>query len=110
MTLTGNGVSPGIAAGKIYVYTKKPIEPVTRYVLPGEEQSELSRYLSIKKQAIDYLENLRLAVERHDPDKAKIFDAHKDIVDDIVINEGIPDKITKERRTGDCAVFQVYET
>jgi phosphotransferase system enzyme I (PtsI) len=110
MTLTGNGVSPGIAVGKIYVYTKKPIEPVTRCVLSGEEQSELNRYLAVKKQAIDYLENLRLAVERRDPEKAKIFDAHKDIIDDIVINEEIPDKITKERLTGDWAVYQVYET
>jgi phosphotransferase system enzyme I (PtsI) len=110
MILTGNGVSPGIAAGKIYVYIKKSIEPVIRYVLPGEEQSELNHYLAVKKQAVKYLENLKLAVERCDLEKAKIFDAHKDIVDDIVLNEEIPSRITKERMTGDWAVFQAYET
>jgi phosphotransferase system enzyme I (PtsI) len=110
MTLTGNGVSPGIAAGNICVYEKKPIKPSESFFLPGEEQSQLNRYLEVKKQAMDYLEKLRLDVERRDLEKAKIFGAHKDIVDDIVINEEIPDRIKKERVTGDWAIFQVYET
>jgi phosphotransferase system enzyme I (PtsI) len=110
MILTGNGVSPGIATGEIYVYTKNPIEPAESFVLPGEEQKQLNHYLAVKKQAIEYLENLRLAVERHDPEKAKIFSAHKDIVDDLIINEEIPDKITKKRMAGSWAVFQVYES
>ncbi|MDR2952173.1 MAG: phosphoenolpyruvate--protein phosphotransferase [Treponema sp.] len=110
MTLTGYGVSPGIATGKIHVYIKKAINPVESFISPGEEQNQLNQYLSVKKQAIEYLEKLRLAVERHDFEKAKIFAAHKDIVDDIVINEEIPDKITKERWTGDWAIFKVYET
>jgi phosphotransferase system enzyme I (PtsI) len=110
MILRGNGVSPGIAVGKIHIHGKLRIEPEKSLCAPGEEQAQLARYEAVKKQALDELEQIRLAMEKHDPEKAKIFGAHQDIINDIAINEEIPDKIQSERWSGDWAIYKVYET
>ncbi|MDR0487349.1 MAG: phosphoenolpyruvate--protein phosphotransferase [Treponema sp.] len=110
MLLKGNCAAPGIAVGRLFVYEKKSVEPGEGFVRPGEEQVHLDRYLKVRKQAADRLEEFRLAVEKNDPEKAKIFEAHRAIVDDIVINEEIPAKITSEHCAGDWAIYQVYDT
>ena len=110
MTLTGKSAAPGIAVGSIYIYNEKFIIPSETFIPPGQEQAHLDRYLSIKKQVLDELELIRLNMEKTDPDKALIFDAHKEIAEDIIINEEIPVKILKEYWSGDWAIYQVYET
>jgi phosphotransferase system enzyme I (PtsI) len=108
--LNGKVAAPGAAVGRIYVYKKKLKLPVESFVREGEEQSQLNRYILIKKQALDELERIRLSVQKHDKKKAEIFKAHQEIVDDIIINEEIPARILNERWAGDWAIYQVYET
>ena len=96
--------------GKIYIHNQNFIIPAERYAGAGEEQSQLDHYLSIKKEAIDELELLYLSVQKEDHEKAMIFKAHQEIVDDAIINEEIPAKIINERWAGDWAIYQVYET
>ena len=110
MLLSGKGAAPGVAAGKIFVYKKENNIPVESFVPEGEEHHQLERYLSVKKQAFEELEKIRVIFEKHDPEKAEIFDAQKEIIDDIVINEEIPGRILNERWAGDWAIYQVYET
>jgi len=110
MTLTGKSAAPGIAVGSIYIYSEKFIIPSETFIPSGQEQSHLDRYLLIKKQVLEELEVIRLYMEKVDPAKASIFDAQKEIVDDIIINEEIPSKILKDRWSGDWAIYQVYET
>ena len=110
MLLSGKKAAPGIAVGRVFVYKKNNSVPAEDFVPAGEEQSHLDRYLAVKKQAMDELEEIRLSMQKHDPEKAEIFKAHQDIVDDIVINEEIPAKILNERWAGDWAIYHVYET
>ena len=107
--LRGNGVSPGIAAGKIFIYSIINIEPEKSLCDPTEVQAELDRYEKARKQALEELEKIKLAMEKDDPEKAGIFKAHQDIVNDVAINEEIPSKIKEELWRGDWAIYKVYE-
>jgi len=110
MILKGKGVAPGIAVGHIYVYDEKFVIPSESLVPQGEEQAHLDRYYSIKKEALDEIDKIKYSVESVDPIKAEIFTAHKEIVEDITINDEIPTRILKEHWAGDWAIYQVYET
>ena len=110
MLLRGNCASGGIALGKIFVYRKNSIVPAESYIREGEEQREIDRYFFIKKLAFDHIEKIKLELQNHDPGKAAIFSAQQEIIDDIIINEEIPAKISNDHWAGDWAVYQVYET
>jgi len=110
MKLNGKVAAPGVAVGRIYIYKKNFNLPVESFISEGEEQSHLDRYFFAKKKAMDELEKIRLSVQKHDKNKAEIFKAHQEIVDDIVINEEIPARILNEHWAGDWAIYQVYET
>jgi phosphotransferase system enzyme I (PtsI) len=110
MLLTGKSAAPGAAVGSIYIYNKKSIIPAENFVKEEEKQSHHARYLSIKEQAKVELEKLRVSLQKIDPQKAEIFYAHQEIVDDIIINEEIPAKILNDLWTGDRAIYHVYET
>jgi phosphotransferase system enzyme I (PtsI) len=110
MVLQGKSAAPGIAVGRIFIYNKNFIIPKESTVPKGKEQAHLDHYNLIKIEAMEELEKLRSSMQKYDPEKAKIFEAHKDIVDDITINEEIPAKILNENWSGDWAIYQVYET
>jgi len=110
MVLQGKGAAPGAAVGSIYVYNEKFSIPAESLAEAGQEQSQLDRYLTIKKHALNELEGIRLSMEKVDPGKAQIFDAQKEIVEDIIINEEIPARILNDHWAGDWAIYQVYET
>ena len=110
MVLKGKGAACGAAVGRIYIYNEKFNIPVENFVCAGEEQSHLDRYLSVKNEALKELEEIRLSMQKADADKAEIFGAHQEIVEDIIINEEIPARILNQRWTGDWAIYQVYET
>jgi len=110
MILQGKSAAPGIAVGGIFIYNKKYNIPPETVIKPGQEQSHLDKYVSIKRKALDELERIRLSMLVVDPKKADIFDAQKEIVEDIIINEEIPARIMNERWAGDWAIYQVYET
>ena len=96
--------------GRVFAYKKNYFVPKESFIPQGEERSQLDHYLCVKKQAMEELERLKLAMRKHDPKKADIFDAHQEILNDIVINEEIPSRILNERWAGDWAIYQVYET
>jgi phosphotransferase system enzyme I (PtsI) len=110
MKLSGKCAVPGVAVGRIYVYSKNSNTPVESYIGEGEEQFHLDRYLSIKDKALKELEQISLSMWKENPEKARIFKTHQEIVDDVIINEEIPARIINERWTGDWAIYQVYET
>ena len=110
MVLKGNSVSPGIALGTIYTYTTTFETPKECFINSGEEELNITRYEAVKKQALTELEVIIHTMEKKDPERAKIFRAHQDIVNDVAINEEIPDKILKEHWSGDWALYKTYET
>jgi phosphotransferase system enzyme I (PtsI) len=110
MTLQGKSAAGGTAVGRIHIYNNIQTRPTESFVPAGKEQSQLDRYLKIKKEAMEELEKLYNSMKEHDPEKAKIFKAHQEIVDDVIINEEIPARILNEHWAGDWAICQVYET
>jgi phosphotransferase system enzyme I (PtsI) len=110
MILQGKGTAQGIAVGRVHIYNEKFNIPAESTVPVGKEQAQLDRYYSIKKQALAELEKIKRSLEDVDPLKAEIFDAHKEIVEDIIINEEIPARILNERWAGHWAIYHVYET
>jgi len=110
MILNGKGAAPGIAVGKIFLYKKNINVPEENFIPAGEEQLQLNHYTEIKNQAINELEGIYLSMQKNDPQKAEIFKAHQEIVDDVVINEEIPARIINEHWNGDWAIYHVYET
>jgi len=110
MVLHGKGAVPGAAVGSIYIYNEKFNIPAESFTSAGQQQSHLDRYDSVKKQALEELEEIRLSLYKVDPAKAAIFDAQKEIVEDIIINEEIPARILNDQWAGDWAIYQVYET
>jgi len=110
MILQGKGTAQGFAVGRIYVYNEKFNIPAESTVAVGKEQAQLDRYYSIKKEALNELDKFKNSMMNVDPLKAGIFDAHKEIVEDIIINEEIPARILNEHWAGDWAIYHVYET
>jgi phosphoenolpyruvate-protein phosphotransferase (PTS system enzyme I) len=110
MVLSGKRAAPGIAVGAVFVYKNTGLLPKENFIPKGEEQSHLDRYQAVKKAAFDELEILKNTMKKHDPQKANIFSAHQEILDDIVINEEIPSRILNDKWAGDWAIYHVYET
>ncbi len=109
MILNGNPVSPGIALGKAFLYKAFSCEVPEAYFEKGQE----TKYIEILETALsevhreldELIETLTLA----DEDKANIFIAHKEILDDEEILEMIHDAIETEHKFPDFAVKCVFD-
>lgn len=108
MNYQGNPVSKGIAVGEVFLY--RPFCPdVTESSIREEDaDKELARYEKGKAAAGAELEKLSLSLAEHSPDKAKIFQAHLDILNDVAVHGDIQKAVRKERATADWAVCKVY--
>jgi phosphotransferase system enzyme I (PtsI) len=110
MVLNGKCAATGVAVGRIFVYKNNILLPKESFISDEERQENLDRYLFVKKQALEEFAQIKSAMQKHDPQKAEIFEAYREIIDDIVINEEIPSKIKNENWSGDWAIYHVYET
>ncbi|MDR1142808.1 MAG: phosphoenolpyruvate--protein phosphotransferase [Spirochaetaceae bacterium] len=111
MILKGKGVSPGAAVGKIFLYKPFSVEVEESFLADGADpEEEIARYGGIKAAAAGEVTILRDRLEKEDPERAKIFTAHLDILDDPEINEKIKTGIISERRTAPWSVWKSYET
>ena len=105
MIYHGTGVSRGVAAGPLYCY--EPFVPAPPYAGHGGSAGEQrALYEAAKRTA---REELGGVCARLEADKAAIFEAHMDILDDEVMDEEILAGIEGEQWTAQWAVEQVYE-
>jgi phosphotransferase system enzyme I (PtsI) len=111
MVLKGNPVSPGAAAGKLFIYKPFSVEVKESSLEDGADAgAEFARYTAAKAAAAKELEVLRESLKKNDPEKAKIFTAHIDILEDPAIHEEIETGIKSERRSGDWIIWNSYQT
>ncbi|MDR0723509.1 MAG: hypothetical protein LBF75_12110, partial [Treponema sp.] len=108
MVLQGTPVSPGIVIGKLYLYQPVQIDVSESFCSPGEEDAQLARFEEVKREAAGEIEGIRAALAQDDPEKAKIFTAHLDILDDVAITEEIVQGIQEEHWSGDWAIQKIY--
>lgn len=109
MQYKGNPVSRGVAQGKIFCY--RPFEPKVEAaeIGPDDVVAAHARYESLKQTANDELEAIKAKLAPTDPDKAKIFEAHLDILHDEAIDEMVTELINDEQFAVDYAVQFAYD-
>lgn len=106
--LKGQAVSKGISIGKCYKYIPKVYEAAEAHVEKADVQAELEQFRLAVEAAVKELASLTLRVGMSDREKAKIFVAHKDILEDEAITEEIEESILYDMCKADYAVFSVY--
>lgn len=109
MIYKANPVSEGIAMGSAFLY--RPYIPVIEEASIDQSQVEeaLAQYDRAKSAAKAELDGIFAKLSASDPEKAKIFTAHLDILFDAAMDEDIRDDITYELLTPHWAIHKVYE-
>lgn len=109
MIYHGNPVSKGIAAGPVFLY-----QPFTAAV-SGDLLEEsavpeaLNKYEAARKNAESELKAIHARLQSADPEKAKIFTAHIDILFDEAMDGDIREQIENNRCPPDRAIAEVFE-
>lgn len=104
----GTPVSPGIAEGKVYLYQAFSCDVFESYVPEGREQEAFAEYQAAVQAADAELVAIIRSFSETDADKAKIFSAHREILDDEEIADEIRMAILDESKSADFAVDSVY--
>lgn len=108
MVYKGNPVSKGIAIGKVYVYMPYTPNVSEKTFDPSRTDEFLQRYEDTKRHAEAELRKVHSLLSEREPDKAKIFSAHIDIVYDEAITEEIIEAIQYDYYEPDYAIESVY--
>lgn len=109
MILKGNAVSEGIAAGTIFVYQPFSVTVSESFCEPEQAEAGLARFAEVKKHAHEELRAICQKLEAEDPEKAKIFAAHQEILNDDAVNEEIADGIRCDCWSPDWAIQKIYD-
>lgn len=109
MTLSGNPVSRGIAVGPVYLYEAYRPEVRESRITPEQQAEAKARYERTRKAAREELEAVRGKLMADDPEKAKIFSAHIDILYDTAMDEDVLDLIETDGLSPEWAVAETYD-
>jgi len=107
--MTGIGVSPGIAIGKVIIKEEHKVE-VTNYKVDNVDL-ELERLESAKSKALLQIDNIYNRTLKHiGSEEAKIFEAHKMMLTDPEYIGQIKETIKTESINAEWAVKKVSDT
>ncbi len=109
MQFKGNPVSHGIALGDVYLYV--PFKPVAeeKTIDAGDAAKAIEQYDGLRTKAKAELVAIQEKLEMSDPDKAKIFAAHVDILFDEAMDEEIRDGINYDNMSPEWAIQKTYD-
>ncbi len=108
-TLTGIPVSAGIALAKAYRYEPILLTVTEGCCKAGEEEKQLQVFRDAIRLAGKELEELYESLRGEDESKAKIFAAHKEILEDEEILNEIQTAIEDEHVNADFAIQKVFD-
>lgn len=106
--LKGNPVSRGIALGNVFIYKAFSADVHEAYFEAGHEQEQLKKYQAAVKAAEAELDAVIAKFSSVSEEKAKIFAAHKEILTDEEVIEGIEEMILSDHTLPDYAVDTVF--
>jgi phosphotransferase system enzyme I (PtsI) len=107
-SLTGLGVSPGIAIGKPVVHETRPIATLRITIASDQVESEIRRFSSAVTTTVDRIwENRERARLQMGEEYAGIFEAHQLIATDPSFVEPVKKIIREERVNAEWATDQV---
>ncbi|KAA5806996.1 phosphoenolpyruvate--protein phosphotransferase [Thermoanaerobacterium thermosaccharolyticum] len=108
--LKGVAASPGIAIGKVFLYTKKFAEINTRNIDESMVKDEIAKFENALKLTKEQIEKIKEKTEREfGKDKAEIFEAHLMLANDPELYDSVINMIKNEYVTADNAVNHVIE-
>ncbi|MEG6569590.1 phosphoenolpyruvate--protein phosphotransferase [Thermoanaerobacterium thermosaccharolyticum] len=108
--LKGVAASPGIAIGKVFLYTKKFAEINTRNIDESMVKDEIAKFENAIKLTKEQIEKIKEKTEREfGKDKAEIFEAHLMLANDPELYDSVINMIKNEYVTADNAVNHVIE-
>ncbi|KLI41771.1 phosphoenolpyruvate-protein phosphotransferase [Brachyspira hyodysenteriae] len=106
--ITGIGVSPGIAIGKVYLFLKKDI--VISKCPCKEVESEKAKLLEARNKTKEQLIKIRESTAKKvSEEKAAIFDAHITLLEDEDLLEEVNNIITDDKVCAEYALSQGIE-
>lgn len=108
MILKGNPVSPGIVVNQAYLYRTDIYDVPESYFKKGQENESQKKFESALMQANLEIDRIIASFAPEESDKAKIFIAHKEVLNDEEILERIHEAIVSERKQPDFAVKSVF--
>lgn len=106
--ITGIGVSPGIAIGKVYLFEKREVE-INKCPCKNPED-EKARLIEARNKTKEQLKKIReTTAKKVSEEKAAIFDAHITLLEDEDLLEEVNDIITDEKVSADYALSKGIE-
>lgn len=108
MKYQGCAASRGVAIAKIFCYSDQSLPVEEKHIDPILRQAEVDCYRSAIAEAETQLQEIYTNCARHDKDKAKIFQAHIDILQDVQVREEVESAILGEGKCAQWAVASVY--
>lgn len=108
MKFHGLSVSPGVALAPAYVYRPATIHAPRESIAPEQIPAELARYAEGRAAAAEQLKTTYDSLSKDAPDKAAIFQAHLEILQDVAMVEEIETLISEARANAADAVETVY--
>ena len=106
--ITGIGVSPGIAIGKIYIFNPEKLE-LNKCPCKDPEKEKI-KLLEARNKTKEQLEKIReIALKKVSAEKASIFDAHITLLEDEDLLEEVNGIITDDKVSADYALSQGIE-
>lgn len=109
MKYTGNPVSEGIAIGEAFHYTPYTPTVAEATISPDMTARAIASYEAAQAAAKAELSAIFTKLSADDPDKAKIFTAHMDLLFDAAMDEDIRDSINDDNYATAWAIHKVFE-
>lgn len=109
LILTGNPASPGIAMAKAYVYYPWQLAVEEGYFQVEEKQKNLNVFHEVLSKTKEELKCLYELLATEDEDKAKIFLAHMELLEDEELLDEIQWAIEDECMNPDYAIEKVFD-
>ena len=106
--LKGNPVSRGIALAKVYVYKAFKADVHESYFEAGQEAAKFKQFTDAVAAAEAELDTIVASLSVESPEKAKIFTAHIEILNDEEVAEEVKDMIYSSKAMPDYAVDMVF--
>ncbi|MGB4596251.1 MAG: phosphoenolpyruvate--protein phosphotransferase [Anaerolineaceae bacterium] len=106
--LKGNPVSRGIAIGKVFIYKAFMADVHESYFEAGLEKEYFKKFKDAVQAAEAELDAIVANLSAESPEKAKIFTAHIEILNDEEVDEGVKEMIYSDHAMPDYAVDRVF--
>lgn len=106
ITIKGIAASPGIAIGPAYRITADTVTFEKKTILPEMSGQEVRRYLAAVEHTLEDLNKTELKVkELFGGDYAQLIQAHKLILQDPILTQGVTQKIEKTLCSAEYALY-----